>query len=316
MTIDFSALQTTNRLLIEATLAPLQGERFQPTGFPDIGAALFNTPGSDKQKLMVESSQSMANRLELTCWDDSKDELIEGLEGLSYVRVEEDGNYLTSSNEESHRLNSPYILESADKDFYNKLTKSIEALELDKGKVKASKFARLLLEYDVSTLLHGVFIAKKELVGGRLRLARALSAFIEADGVQVAMGGGVKKDNVNPSGDTKAGFGHVPFHRDEYVAENITAFFSLDLAQLRSYRLGESAYKMLVALALFKISRFLEGDLRLRTNCDLQCVETKIKAPQEFKKLPSSEAVLAQLRELIKANSDSMKPQTAIYKKK
>lgn len=29
----------SHRLLIEAELVPVQGSRFQPTGFPDLGAA-------------------------------------------------------------------------------------------------------------------------------------------------------------------------------------------------------------------------------------------------------------------------------------
>lgn len=37
-------------------------------------------------------------------------------------------------------------------------------------------------------------------------------------------------DEVDPSGDMKKGFGHVPFLRDEYTARRITAYFNLDLA--------------------------------------------------------------------------------------
>jgi CRISPR-associated protein Csb1 len=32
------ACQTANRVLIEADLVPMQGDRFQPTGFADLGA--------------------------------------------------------------------------------------------------------------------------------------------------------------------------------------------------------------------------------------------------------------------------------------
>ncbi len=41
MTLEniFSSLQNEPRLLIEAELKPVQGSRFQPTGFPDLGAA-------------------------------------------------------------------------------------------------------------------------------------------------------------------------------------------------------------------------------------------------------------------------------------
>ncbi len=50
------------------------GDRFQPTGFPDLGAALFSRPvGEDgwQECLHVESPQSMANHLEGATWDEA-----------------------------------------------------------------------------------------------------------------------------------------------------------------------------------------------------------------------------------------------------
>src|SRR3546814_14151033 len=91
-------------------------------------------------------------------------------------------------------------------------------------------------------ILHGVFLAKKELAGGRLRLPRALSAFIEAKDSKVAASGGVKNDAVNPSGDTAKGFGNVPFSRDEFVSPEIDDFFNFDLATLRGYGLSDAVY--------------------------------------------------------------------------
>ena len=41
MSLDLSALSNAPRLLIQAKLKPLQGTRFQPTGFPEIGAAQY-----------------------------------------------------------------------------------------------------------------------------------------------------------------------------------------------------------------------------------------------------------------------------------
>src|SRR5690606_18429274 len=109
------SLNNVPRLLVEARLVPLQGQRFQPTGFPDLGAAQFEA--ADGSHLLVESAQSMANRMEAICWNEAANDLIEPLTGLSYVRVEKDGKYLTSSVMEAHRINSPYILESGDKNF-------------------------------------------------------------------------------------------------------------------------------------------------------------------------------------------------------
>ncbi len=62
MTLNLDALKDSPRLLIEARLKPVQGTRFQPTGFPEIGAAEYDGPEGEKM-LLVESAQSMANRL-------------------------------------------------------------------------------------------------------------------------------------------------------------------------------------------------------------------------------------------------------------
>src|SRR5439155_6598334 len=121
--------------------------------------------------------------------------------------------------------------------------------------------------YDTNAVLHGLFLAKKELAGGRLRMPRLLSGFVEAESAEVAESGGVKNDRVDPSGDTKSGFGNVLFHRTEFTAKKVTGYFNLDLAQLRAYGLGENAEDFLVALTFFKIRRFLASGLRLRTAC-------------------------------------------------
>jgi CRISPR-associated protein Csb1 len=148
--------------------------------------------------------------------------------------------------------------------------------------VDLKKLTATLLKYDTNALLHGVFLAKKEIAGGRMRLPRALTAFIEAESVTVAASGGVKNDAVDPSGDTAKGFGNVPFHRDEYCG-NITAFFNLDLALIRGFGLGPDVENMLIAIALFKIQSLLRNGLRLRTACDLEIVgELVVQRPEGF----------------------------------
>ena len=271
MSLDFSELASAPRLLLEARLKPIQGDRFQPTGFPDLGAATYTLNDEQHtQMLLVESAQSMANRLEAVCWDEAAEDgdgLIAPLKGLPYIRVDQDGKTVTCSILESHRINSPYILEGEDKAFFDTLKKEVGVME--KGRVNIRLLAKTLLKYDTNCLLHGVFLAKKELAGGRLRLPRSLSAFVEARQVSVAASGGVKLDQVDPQGDAKKGFGHVPFHRDEYVAEEVIAYFNLDLSQIRGYGLGENVEKLLIALALFKIRALIDGNLRFRTACDL-----------------------------------------------
>ena len=298
MNLDLAPLADVPRLLFEVPLRPLQGQRFQPTGFPGLGAATFQT--ANGQSLLVESAQSMANRLELTLWDAANNDFVPAASGLSHVRVLRHGAFLTDTVLEAHRLNSPYLLEGRDKRFFETLKAELGGLEA--GPIDRKKLATTLLKFDVGSLLHGVFLAKKELAGGRLRVARALSAFIEADGVRVAASGGVKNDHVNPSGDTKAGFGNVPFARDEFTAERITLYVNLDLAQIRGYGLGADAERLLVLLALRKLRALLDGSLRLRTACDLEPATDRIEArrPTGFV-LPDAATLADALRPAIEA---------------
>jgi CRISPR-associated protein Csb1 len=304
------SLPDSNRILFAIPLRPIQGQRFQPTGFPNLGAATYRTPRGTS--LLVESAQSMANRLELACWDGANNTPIAPLTRISHATVLRKKRFLTDSMLEAHRLNSPYLLEGKDKAFLKKLKADLGALE--EGPVDRRLLAETLLKYDVGCLLHGVFLAKKELAGGRLRVARALAAFIEADGATVAASGGVKNDHVNPSGDTRAGFGNVPYARDEFTAEQITMYVNLDLAQVRGYGLGDEVQKMLTVLALFKLRALLDGDLRLRSACDLQVAESEIRAtsPAGFS-LPSREELVAAVEECVAACSGRMTHTTVSF---
>jgi CRISPR-associated protein Csb1 len=276
--MDITSLKDASRLLLSATLRPVLGTRFQPTGFPDLGAATYKS-ADGRNMLLVESAQSMANRLETICWD-GKSDWVPSLKGLPFVAVNDgNGKHLTNSLLESHRINSPYILEGSDKTFVNTLKKD---LEIEKGgRVDLQNLAKVLLKYDINSLLHGVFIAKSDIAGGRMRVPRALTAFVEAEDVTVAASGGVKNDAVNPAGDTKKGFGNVPFHRDEFCGK-ITAYFNFDLAQIRGYGLGKEVEDLLLAIALFKIRSLLSGPFRPRTACDLEVDAIKVLRPANF----------------------------------
>ena len=303
-TCDLDALKHASRLLFTIPLKPRQGSRFQPTGFPSLGAATYQTPAGTS--LLVESAQSMANRLEATCWDAEKNQVHSALSGISHVRVMRKGEFLTDTLIEAHRINSPYILENSEKSFFTELKKELGGLE--EGPVNRKKLAQVLFNFDINSLLHGVFLAKPGLAGGRLRIARAISAFVEADGVRVAASGGVKNDHVNPTGDSVKGFGTVPFARDEYTAENLNLYVNVDLAQLRGYGLDEQATRLLMLLALFKIRRLLEGELRFRTACDLTPVARDIiaESPAGWA-LPELSALEQALKESIRACSKLMK---------
>jgi CRISPR-associated protein Csb1 len=304
MITNLAILDNVHRLLFNVPLQPIQGTRFQPTGFPDLGAATYQA--GDTDCLLVESAQSMANRLEQQVWDEASQQLVAACQGLSYVRVNQDNNYLTSSLTESHRINSPYILEGKDRSFADQIAKDFDVLAT--GPIKRKVLAEILFKYDANALIHGVFLAKKELAGGRLRVTRALSAFIEAKQVAVAASGGVKNDHVDPSGDTSKGFGNVPFHREEFTAREIMAYFNLDLDQIRGYGLPKPATELLILLSLFKIRSLLDGALRLRTACDLAVIpnyDFKAIAPVAFTLYSKAElevAIQTKISECAKAN--------------
>lgn len=295
--MTFPNLPDAPRLLLEVDLQPAQGTRFQPTGFPDLGAATYRL-ADGTEMLLVESAQSVANRLEAACWDDAEDRLIAPLQGLPYVEVVRDGKVITNSLLEAHRLNSAYIEKSDVAD----------AIKADIGyesgqPVDRPRFLRALCKYDPCSLLHGIFL---ESIAGVLRLPRALGGFIEARDVAVVSSGGVKNDRVMAGKDAendltaKEGFGNVPFHRDEYSAREIRAYFNLDLDQIRSYRLGPDLERLLFAIALFKIDRFLAHGLRLRTACDLDVRERRVTRPQGLE-LPGAGVLAETLPGLVAA---------------
>jgi CRISPR-associated protein Csb1 len=335
MSFDFQILESKPRILIEVALKPVAGTRFQPTGFPDLGPALYDDPDG-VPTLLVESAQSMANRLEAVCWDDAADDAVSDIRGIPYVKVKlagiGSGSDTTSSLLEFHRLNSPYIMTGVTKDrvefkkvlepelgmvaaLGKKASKKDAAANEEAsadgepddtaGVVNLRKLAAVCFKYDPNSLIHGVFLEK---IAGRLRHPRALSAFIEARGVRRADSGGVKFDRALPKPkvagvDAKGGYGNVPFHRTEFTAKSIAAYFSLDLAQIRGYGLGYEATRLLTALALWKVQRFLDSSMRLRTACEFEIDDSQggiqVKRPENVS-LPSADELSSIICDQIK----------------
>lgn len=343
MSVDFKALEDKPRILIEAALKPVAGTRIQPTGFPDLGPATYDAPDGTPT-LLVESAQSMANRLEAVCWDEASDDIVPELKGLPFVKVKlaglGDGKDTTCSLLEFHRLNSPYIMSGVTKDGIafaevlkpelgmvavatharrnaSRRAATVESASEEAtgsgekerddvaGVVNLRKLATVCFRYDPNSLVHGLFLEK---IAGRLRHPRALSSFIEASGVGRADSGGVKFDRVLPKPsvagvDAKTGYGNVPFHRTEFTAKSINAFFSLDLAQIRGYGLSEEATQLLIALSLWKVRRFLDSNMRLRAACELELLEgeksIQLKRPNGFS-LPQAADLTQDVGDLIR----------------
>lgn len=307
MTIGYNALKDAPRLLMEAPLKPLQGHRFQPTGFPDLGPARYTLPDGTEM-LLVESVQSVANRMELACWDAAAQDLIANLRGLPYIKIiDANDGHLSNSLLEAHRINSEYVMKEsrrvtrtngqrtvAQNSFNEEFATEI-GYEKD-GRVDWQRFHSGLFKYDPNSLIHGCFL---EEIGGRLRATRILSGFIEASGVANAESGGVKNNIVQP--ELKGGEGNVPFHRTEFVAKEIKAYFNLDLALLRGYGLPDVAMNLLIALSIFKVRRFLSTGLRLRTACDLEVIgDVTVTRPSGFA-ISDEKTLLDECKRLIAA---------------
>ena len=305
--LNYKLLSQQPRLLLEVPLKPVQGDRFQPTGFADIGPAAYTRPSVDGKSgtpmLLVESAQSVANRLEKTCLDGDGPNISPDLQGLPYVAAKLQGAtpdaLATSSLIEPHRLASPYFLRS---DF----GKSLESeMGYDgKGRLDWKRIYAVLFKYDPNSLVHGVFLS---LLGdGRVRVPRALSGFIDAENVVQATSGGVKNSPIDPKGEIqvagrdaeKGVYSNVPYSRIEYVAEKITAYFNLDLQQIRSYGLSEAATNLLTTLSLLKIVRFLASDLRLRTACSFVLAGSVRATPADFS-LPPEADLVSEVKRLI-----------------
>lgn len=281
------ALDQETRLVIDADLRPVIGSTFQPTGFANLGAAEFRRPGGPPS-LLVESVQSLTNRFEALSFDAATRAPVALFAALPWIAVRsaEDGEHLTSSREEPHRLASAYV-RNAEID---------GRLGLDWIRHRLGLRARKPLDYraiyatvfalDPLCLIHGVFFSDKGFFGNP-KVARALSAVIEAHDVAPAVSGGLKRDDVQfTSGEAgqraEEGYGFVPFSRTDYTARSIVLSASLDLHQLAGYGLGADATRLLTLLSLWELRALLDAPLRLRTACDLELVELRVRRPSGF----------------------------------
>jgi CRISPR-associated protein Csb1 len=296
----------TKRYIYDAELAPISGSAFQPTGFPDIGAATFTRyeDGREVDALLVESVQSMANRLEATAWNEATNQPVDAVTGMSWVRVvrAKTGDFLTSSRLEAHRLASPFVhTSSLDGQRMFDIIGARLGLAADTP-LNYPAMAAAVAQLDPFCLVHGVFFAHKNWLG-QPRFMRAISGVIEAHDVEPAVSGGRKADRVrhqldkNGEGGTAEGYGSVPFSRTEWTAKRIAASFVVDVELLQSYGLPKPATEALETLALWEIRHLLDGGLRLRTACDFDLVSpvTARRGPQ----LPTADKLTETLQGLI-----------------
>jgi CRISPR-associated protein Csb1 len=316
-------LEDEPRIILTAKLEPAVGSAFQPTGFPDLGAAEFERPISDvgsQSAVLVESVQSLANHLERVGWDSSKHGPVNTLARLPYVEVRDKENrFLTSSRLEPHRLAGSYIKKATVDGNGGKTAGDwmIERLGVQKGvPLDWRAVYAAILQLDPLCLLHGVFFSDplwKDY--GNPKVRRALTAVIEAHDARPVVSGGVKRDDVFPTigegRSSKEGFGFVPFGRTEYTAAAIELHVAIDLEQIRGYGLGDDETDLLTAVALWEVQTLLGSPMRLRTACDLEVREVIMRRPVDWA-LPTTDA-LAQTIEGTKVKFEADVPHKTLY---
>jgi len=280
MPLDLSPLNDSTRLLINAELdvAFGGGRRFQPTGFPDLGPALFKDVDGVTDWLLVESVQSIANRLEAACWDDAEEHYDATCDRIPFVRSEiilRGSSRTTSTPQEAHRLASPYILagnytytpsaqqqsppqqaQPVTEPLWKRLCSAAGPLAMsleDDAPFRLRNHAGHLFRFDPGSLLHGMWLSTKvvptgnskaALCGGKVRFPRIISGFVEAKNPRTAQSGGVKRERIRDQSEEGAdavlGFGSIPFPRTDFTSGGIFARFNLDLSLLRTLGLGRT----------------------------------------------------------------------------
>lgn len=273
--------RTPSLTVIKVELKPAVHNSFQPTGFPDIKASRFVVPGSNQENLLVESPQSIANRLEATIWNSHKKEIQDIFTGIPYVRLinKSTKEYIASSLDLPHRIASAYISKTKDP-FSKKLLQDINSLG-----VAAATF-----KYCPNSLLHGCFYSHID--EGKHKVLRLMGGRIDAFNIVPVVTGGAVKDPISASGknydlslimeakaesgDVRAstiGAGNIIHYAEEFVAEKIESVFFIDDGLIDSLPFKDCAKSLLKAIACWKIYTFLNSALRLRSNCILEVSE-------------------------------------------
>lgn len=274
-------------LAIDVELEPLGSPTIQPTTFANTGPSFYEAPDG-QLAAVVDSVASMANQLELTIWDESSCEPTRPVAPLPWVKVVDgEGAYYTSSRRAAHRLNAASVMNGVDAD--GELFGSrIERLVSDARPPVHQRLADVVWDHDPLGLLQGCWFAG--IWDGRARLTRALTARIDALGVQsqsAQVGGQKSRDTLDePGGVEDAGFktvrGEAPYYASDVSAARIVSPIVLDLGLLRSYGLADAAYRALVATGVLQIVELIAAWPRRRSRCILEVKDVEVRRPTGF----------------------------------
>jgi CRISPR-associated protein Csb1 len=280
-----------DRVVITAAFELTNGRFLQPTGFPDIDACIYRDK-EGRRWCLVESEQSMSNRLEAVCMR-SPGIWVDDLKALPLIAIRNgNGNLLATNLTEPHRIASSYVLDGKRAGNSTDMRALFEQkVELGNGgdfwpMDKRVELEKLVFALDPAALLHGFQFVQWKFVG--LRQTRLLHARLEAelaDEPEVHYGM-VKWDAIEPEStrEVRANKGQSIAAKSRIVPKEIAATFEIDVLGLKSLLLEEAQKKFLLGLALWKVGAFLANkasfdprsrstgpSLRLRADCYLAC---------------------------------------------
>jgi CRISPR-associated protein Csb1 len=287
-------LYAQDRVVITASLKLTNGRFLQPTGFPDIDACIYRDK-EGRRWCLVESEQSMSNRLEAVCMK-SPGVWVDDLKGLPLIAVKnKDGDLLATNLTEPHRIASSYVLEGSVSDNRPLGEIAKERIGINNGiwpLNRRTDLEKFVFALDPGALLHGFQFIDKKFFGGfvGLRQVRLLHARLEAElpeqepEVHYQM---VKFDQIEQDPQRETNKGQSIAAKSRIVPKDIVATFEIDVLALKSMSLEEDRKKFLLGLALWKIGAFLANkpsfdvrsrstgpSLRLRADCYLTCDES------------------------------------------
>lgn len=301
-------------LRLEVELEPVGSPTFQPATFANTGQSFYRDRDG-QLAVVVESVASMANMLEATVWDEVAGRPADPVAPLPWVEVKTaDGRGYTSSRTAAHRLFAASMVNGVVAESGETFDSVLKTkLGDDPRPPVAHTLASAVWDLDPLTLLHGLWIASNSIWDGRARLARALSARIDAHDVQtqdVQVGGQKTADSVAEAGEKQSGrqkedqavFGEIPHHTSEVSASSILGRIVLDLALLRSYGLGEPQEQALTAVGALQIRELLDAWPRRRSRCTLLPVNgsSPVREPEDWE-LPDAAELRTACRELCEA---------------
>jgi CRISPR-associated protein Csb1 len=286
-----------DRVVITASLKLTNGHFLQPTGFPDIDACVYRDK-EGRRWCLVESEQSMANRLEAVSMK-SPGVWVDHLKGLPLIAVKNnDGDLLATNLTEPHRIASSYVLEGAFLDNRPMGEFAKERIGVNNGIWPLNRCADLekfVFALDPGALLHGFQFIDKKFFGGfvGLRQVRLLHARLEAElpeqepEVHYQM---VKFDQIEQGTQPETNKGQSIAAKSRLVPKEIVATFEIDVLGLKGFSFhdtteeDEKRKKLLLGLGLWKVGSFLANkpsfdprsrstgpSLRHRADCYLTC---------------------------------------------